>query len=210
MPLPTEQPPIIPDHDLLRCVGRGSYGEVWLARNVIGGFRAVKIVHRASFDSDRPYEREFGGLKKFEPVSRMHPGVVNILHVGQNLDGGYFYCIMEAADDLGLGQQIDPEKYQPRTLASELAKRGRLPADECAELGLALTNALGHLHSHGLVHRDIKPSNIIFINGAPKLADIGLVTHIGTKATFVGTECYIPPEGPGSPSADLYSLGQVL
>src|SRR5436305_1753077 len=110
MPIIPEQRPAIPDHDLLRRVGRGSYGEVWLARNVIGSFRAVKVVHRASFDSDRPYEREFGGLKKFEPVSRTHPGVVNILHVGQNPDGAYFYCIMEAADDLALGQQFDPEK----------------------------------------------------------------------------------------------------
>jgi hypothetical protein len=48
------------------------------------------------------------------------------------------------------------------------------------------------------------------VNGCPKLADIGLVTDLGEKATFVGTEGYIPPEGPGTASADLYSLGKVL
>jgi hypothetical protein len=77
-------------------------------------------------------------------------------------------------------------------------------------LGVALAAALGHLHSRGLVHRDIKPSNIIFVNGAPKFADIGLVTQIGSKATFVGTEGYLAPEGPGSPGADLYALGKLL
>jgi protein kinase-like protein/TIR domain-containing protein len=207
---PRTDKPAVPDHDLVRLVGRGSYGQVWLARNVMGSFRAIKVVYRAWFDSDRPYEREFGGLQKFEPVSRTHPGLVSILHMGRNAEAGYFYCVMEAADDLELGQAIDPGAYQPRTLASEAAKRGRLPLDECLDLGLALAAALGHLHAQGLVHRDIKPSNIIFVSGSPKLADIGLVTQIGSKATFVGTEGYLPPEGPGNPSADLYSLGKVL
>src|SRR2546422_3774175 len=196
--------PSVPDHELLRRVGRGSYGEVWLARNVMGSFRAIKVVYRDSFDSDRPYEREFGGLQKFEPVSRTHPGFVSLLHIGRNAAAGYFYCVMEVADDLASGQAIEPESYRPRTLASELAKRGRLPLEECVELGVAMAAALAHLHSKGLVHRDIKPSNVIFVNGAPKLADIGLVTQIGTRATFVGTEGYLPPEGPGSPGADLY------
>ena len=202
--------PVVPDHELLRQVGRGSYGEVWLARNVMGSFRAVKVVYRASFDSERPYEREFSGLQKFEPVSRTHPGLVSILHMGRNAQDGYFYCVMEVADDIARGQTIEPENYQARTLAREAAKRGRLPLAESLDLGMALAAALGHLHSHGLIHRDIKPSNIIFVNGIPKLADIGLVTQIGTKATFVGTEGYLPPEGPGSPGADLYSLGRVL
>jgi serine/threonine protein kinase len=64
-----------------------------------------------------------------------------------------------------------------------------------------------------LVHRDIKPSNIIFVKGAPKFADVGLVTSITapTPATaWLGTKGYIAPEGPGAPSADLYSLGIVL
>src|SRR5215470_11954094 len=122
--MPTEPSPKVPDHELLRRVGRGSYGEVWLARNVLGTFRAIKIVHRASFDSDRPYDREFSGLQKFEPLSRSHPGLVNILHVGRNNAEGYFYSVMEAADDQSTGQTMfSPENYRPRTLASELSGR---------------------------------------------------------------------------------------
>lgn len=207
---PDNQRPQVPDHELLTRVGRGSYGEVWLARNVMGSFRAIKVVYRASFDSDRPYEREFSGLQKFEPVSRTHPGFVALLHMGRNAEAGYFYCVMELADDVAAGPAIEPANYRPRTLAAELAHRGRLPLQECLDLGIALAAALGHLHSRGLVHRDIKPANIIFVNGVPKLADIGLVTQIGAQATFVGTDGYIPPEGPGSPGADLYSLGKLL
>src|SRR5205807_8994439 len=55
-----------------------------------------------------------------------------------------------------------------------------------------------------------KPSNIIFSHGQPKLADIGLIANQDATCSFVGTEGYLPPEGPGSPQADLYSLGKVL
>lgn len=204
------QPPAIPDHELLSRVGRGSYGEVWLARSVMGTFRAVKVIRRETFESDRPYEREFSGIQKFEPVSRSHPGLVSVLHIGRNRDAGYFYYVMEVADDLASGPAIDPARYTPRTLARVIAQRGRLAAEEGLPIALTLTGALSHLHLRGLIHRDIKPANIIFVEGAPKLADIGLVTDIGEKATCVGTEGYLPPEGPGSPPADLYSLGKVL
>ncbi len=201
--------PSVPDHEPLCRVGQGSYGEVWLARGVTGALRAIKIVHRRRFSSDRPYEREFNGILKFEPVSRTHPGLVSILHVGRNPTEGYFYYVMEVADDLVNGRVIEPGRYVPRTVGSIL-RQGALPLAECIRVGLVLSAALAHLHAANLVHRDIKPSNIIFVDGLPKLADIGLVTDIGEKSTFVGTEGYIPPEGPGSPAADLYSLGKVL
>src|SRR2546426_12417577 len=88
------EPPNIPDHQLIRLIGQGSYGEVWLAKNALGTFRAVKIVYRDTFQSDRPYNREFEGLKRFEPISRLHEGVVEILHLGRNDSKGYFYYIM--------------------------------------------------------------------------------------------------------------------
>ena len=75
---------------------------------------------------------------------------------------------------------------------------------------VSLSEALENLHRHGLIHRDIKPSNIIFVNGVPKLADIGLVTDMDVTISYVGTEGFIPPEGPNSPRADIYSLGKVL
>jgi serine/threonine protein kinase len=85
-----------------------------------------------------------------------------------------------------------------------------LPVAECLELGLTLNLGLAHLHKAGLIHRDIKPSNLIFVGGVPKLADIGLVIEVAEARSFVGTEGFIPPEGPNSPQSDLYSLGKVL
>src|ERR1041385_7957231 len=98
-PLQRKEAPEIPDHELIRQIGGGSYGEVWLARNVMGSYRAVKVVYRKTFESDRPYDREFSGIKKFEPISRSHEGFVDILQVGRNDQAGYFYYVMELADD---------------------------------------------------------------------------------------------------------------
>jgi len=207
---PPNELPQIPDHRPVRCIGRGAYGEVWLARSVMGAHRAVKIVWRKSFDTDRPFERELGGIQKFEPISRAHDGLVDILHVGRNDDGGYFFYVMELADDVQSGPQVDPDHYEAKTLQREIQERGRLPVHDCLRISLCLTNALGYLHGQGLVHRDIKPSNIIFVKGAPKLADIGLVCGAEGTQTSVGTEGYIAPEGSGTPQADLYSLGKVL
>ncbi len=200
----------IPDHELIRQIGGGSYGEVWLARSALGTYRAVKIVYRKHFSHDRPFEREFSGIQKYEPVSRAQPGLMDILQAGRNDQAGYFYYVMELADDVSSGQQIDPANYTPHTLSHERSKRGRLPFEECLNIGLTLTSALGHLHKNGLVHRDIKPSNIIFVNGVAELADIGLVTDIEEARSYVGTEGFIAPEGPGTPRADIYSLGKVL
>ena len=201
--------PEIPDHEMLRRIGKGSYGEVWLARSVTGSMRAIKVVNRRDFEHEKTFEREFEGIKIFEPISRTHPGLVNVLHVGRNMDEGFYYYVMELADDKLSGSEIIPDKYIPRTLTSEIGDRQRLSMDECGEWGATLADALHHIHQSGLTHRDIKPSNVIFVEGIPKIADIGLVAVAGQR-TFVGTEGFVPPEGPGDPKADIYSLGMVL
>ena len=225
-------PPPVPDHTLLHRIGSGAYGDVWLARTALGTLRAVKVVYRARFKDDRPYEREFNGILKYEPISRTHEGLVQVLHAGRDEARGCFYYVMELADaaeprvesqsELRVERHAPPSApsqlstqtplnfYSPRTLHSDLARQERLPPVEAAQFVLRLAGALGHLHAQGLVHRDIKPSNVIFVGGHPKLADIGLVTDVGSSQSFVGTEGFIPPEGPGTPQADLYGLGKLL
>ena len=228
-PAPAAEPgpiriPVVPDYDLLRRIGRGAYGEVWLARNqATGALRAAKIVWRHTFEDAKPFQREFAGIQRFERISREHPSQLALFHIGRNEAAGYFYYVMELADQaepgptmVGRDVPIAPRRarspsrlYQPHTLRADLEK-GRLSAAKALEIGLALSEALSHLHSNGLVHRDVKPSNVIFVNGRPKLADIGLVTDASDQCSIVGTEGYLPPEGPGTPQADIFALGKVL
>ena len=213
-PASDRPPPVFPDHEVLRLIGHGAYGEVWLARSMLGTLRAVKVVRRDAFENERPYERELRGITQFEPVSRAHEGLVDILQAGRAADGSCFYYVMELADDRtesGSGTRAGiEESYAPRTLASDLAAGRRPSPGECAETFRLLAEALQFLHSRGLVHRDIKPANIIFVQGQPKLADIGLVAPQDETRSWVGTDGYMPPEGPGTPAADLFSLGKVL
>ncbi len=202
--------PAIPDHEVLRKIGGGAYGEVWLARGVTGALRAVKVVWREDFEDARTFEREFEGILKFEPISRDHPALVNVLHVGRSPDGvSFYYYVMEVGDDMTSGQDINPIEYEPRTLRADNHQGSQWDTNDCIDVGLRLAEALDHLHERGLAHRDVKPSNVIFVNGRAKLADIGLVAVRGQR-TFVGTEGFVPPEGPGSAQADVYSLGKVL
>src|SRR6185503_935144 len=125
--VPAHPAPIIPNLRLLRCIGRGAYGEVWLARNEIAVYLAVKLVYRDSFTDRGPYEREYRGILHYTPLSRTHHGLVQILHVGRGQEAGFFYYVMELADCAVAGRDIDTDFYVPRTLAHELDTRGRLP-----------------------------------------------------------------------------------
>jgi hypothetical protein len=71
----------------------------------------VKIVYRDSFKDARPYEREFAGIRRFEPLSRANEGLVDILQVGRDDAEGWFYYVMELADhgEMQNARQAIPE-----------------------------------------------------------------------------------------------------
>src|SRR5436309_13520149 len=102
------QPPTISNYELLRCIGQGSYGDVWLARSVTGTLRALKIVYRDRFEDSRPFEREVEGIRRFDPISRKDDGLLDILHVGENEADGYFYYVMELGDDCSAHSLLTP------------------------------------------------------------------------------------------------------
>lgn len=202
-------PPDIRDHETLRLIGRGAFGEVWLARSVTGVLRAVKVVWREDYDKPESFEREFEALKMFEPISRRHEGLVPILQVGRNSQEGFYYYVMELADDVETGRKIDPDTYKPHTLGLQMKRETRVSADRCIDFGITIAEGLDYLHRNQLIHRDVKPSNLIFIDGKCRLADIGLVALLGQRS-FVGTEGFVAPEGPGTAASDIFSLGMVL
>jgi hypothetical protein len=223
----------IPNHDLLCRIGSSSHSEVWLARQqVLRTLRAVKIVRPHSIEAARHLEKEIAGVRCFEPVSREHEGLMDLLEVGACPDHSGFWYVMELADP---DNAPDPAKstgtapprassgswpgadrafaeYRPRTLATELARRGHFSPRETLEIGLGLADALAYLHSRHppLVHRDIKPENAIYAAGRLKLADPGLVSWSGEHVTWCGTSGYVAPEGPGKPPADVFNLGKTL
>lgn len=206
---PARNAPEIRDHETLRLIGRGAYGEVWMARSVTGALRAVKVVWREDYDQADSFEREFEAIKRYEPISRRHAGLVPILQVGRSDSHGFYYYVMELADDLASGRDIRPETYKAHTLGLEMRRDKRVSASRCLKIGSNVAEGLQYLHENKLIHRDVKPSNLIFIDGACRLADIGLVALLGQRS-FVGTEGFVAPEGPGSPESDIFSLGMVL
>src|SRR5262245_9780955 len=127
-------PPLIPDHTLLRPIGRGAYGEVWLARNVMGVFRAVKLIWRRQFEGERPYDREFAGIQRYEPVSRSSSGLVHVLHVGRNDAEGYFYYVMELADAAGENPKSEVRNPNPESFRG---KETRISNSEAEIAGAA-------------------------------------------------------------------------
>jgi CHASE2 domain-containing sensor protein len=219
-PLPgTQDLPEAPDYELFEpAFGEGAYGKVWLARNAIGQWQALKAVYLARFSQrTEPYEREFNGIRRYKPISDQHAGLLRVDFVSTKKAAGYFYYVMELGDGLTAGWEQNPATYIPRDLARMRAEtpNQRLPVRECVRIGCALAEALEFLHQEGLTHRDIKPQNIIFVNNNPKLADVGLVADIlapGKEHTYVGTPGYMPPppEAPGTVQADIYGLGMVL
>ncbi len=213
-----EPVPETPGYTLIHpAFGEGAYGKVWLARNKAGQWRALKVIYRAKFgDNPDPYEREFSGVQKYKPISDQHPGLLRVDFVSKKEDGCFYY-VMELGDSIQPGWETHPTTYKPRDLVSgrsQLLKK-RIPVKECVRIGITLCEALDFLHGQGMTHRDIKPQNIIFVNGQPKLADLGLITDIrpaDQERTLVGTPGYMPPspERPGTVAADIYALGMVL
>jgi hypothetical protein len=99
------------DYEVRNLIGRGAYGEVYLARTRAGKFCAVKVVYRVSFEEDRPYEREYQGIVKFEPISRLSDSQLQILWVGRRETGNR----PGAGGGKGRGSQAHHLRRQDRT-----------------------------------------------------------------------------------------------
>lgn len=203
--------PAIPDYRIVKCIGRGAFGTVWLAEEVLlpGVFRAVKVLNRARFERSDDAARELDGIRDYQTRASDGPYLVQIHRVGQfesETAGPFIYYAMEIADHAGSAQPTRPEDYRPLTLRALLASHGRIPPARCVTYARQLLEALDHLHAHGLNHRDVKPENLLFVRGALKLADMGLVSPDNDR--FCGTPDYIPPNS-RQPN-DLYAAGIVL
>ena len=190
--------------ELLNKCGSGSYGTVFLARNIISEKRiAIKILPQNSTLS----VKEINGIIQYQQICP-HSDLMQIYHLGKNDD--CIYYVMDAADNLN----CDEKDYLPDTLQNRINISGRIPPEKLRESAAQLLENLHLLHSRGLLHRDIKPGNILYINKVAKLGDVGLATaHAGNS--LVGSAGFLSPEVAAgvrsfSRQDDFYALGKTL
>ena len=196
---------------LLELCGGGAYGEVRLCEDISGCRMAVKIVSKSRLGG--VWERELQGVRNYRRITGDSPDLLRIFHVGE--DEECFYYTMEAADS------ADPERYVPDTLAHRL-QSGPLPPELLYPVLRGIFDGIKTIHEAGFAHRDIKPDNIIFVEGVPKLGDIGLVSSLSNSMTgLAGTLEFLPPEVRSSDAPDsgdrssrqrndLYAFGKVV
>ncbi len=194
-----------------RSLGRGSFGQVFLADDV--KFRpprpvALKLLH-PQFISD-PVVREEIAVEAGVLARFTHPYILRVLDFEVNPQ--LAYIVTEVADGGSLAQRLRPDPAQPPV---------PMPLPLVALYLEQIASALDEAHNLGLVHRDIKPQNILLDKtGRPMLADFGLAAALGSTSSSIlvetsssGTPLYMAPEqwaGQVGKTTDIYALGIVI
>src|SRR5262245_28170212 len=192
-----------PRYTVEHLLGRGGMASVYLARDErLGRQVALKIPTEALADDD-VFRARF--LRESRLAAKVvHPNVVRVYGASEDEQG--LFIVMEYVEG--------------ETLADELERLGRLPADDVLQLGIDVAAALEAAHRAGLVHRDVKPHNIMRAgDGRTMLGDFGVArsydsTVVPEHGTVRGPAADFAPEQAGgadvTAAADLYSLGVVI
>lgn len=184
-------------YELIRELGRGMFGEVWLARKKPSGIeRAIKILLQAA-DRDAG-QRELKSLELIKNLRHPYLLATEDFWVTNNR----LHIVMELAEGTLRG-----------LLKRHLAEgRPGIPVGELFRYMAEAAEGLDFLHAEKIVHRDVKPDNILILHGHAKVADFGLArsqTQVVESMSLAGTPAYMAPEiwgGEGGAASDLYSL----
>ncbi len=185
--------------ELVREVGRGSFGVVFEARDrQLGRMVAFKAV-RPGRESQVVFRQEVLQREAEAAAQLNHPNIVSLYDVGACESGPYL--IMEL--------------LRGETLRDRL-RRGRLPLQEALEIAIEVAWALDHAHGAGVIHRDLKPANVFLTSeGRVKLLDYGLAHVFGAGSRrAVGTPAYMAPEqwreGPQDTRTDVFGAAATF
>jgi serine/threonine protein kinase len=190
---------------LLRPLGQGSFGRVWLAEDLhLNRQVALKMIRftgprgetERCLEQLRAEARLLAGLR--------HPNLVPVLtwQEGQDAQGNRTAALVMPFIPGG-------------SLANRVRQEGPLPWPTAARYLADVADGLRAVHAAGLVHRDVKPANILWDSEADEalLTDFGLSTRLTEVMSAAGTPFYMPPEafeGLGSFAQDVYGLAASL
>ena len=217
---------IWPEWQIIKVLGRGSYGtvyEVCRADGIINSKSAVKVIQIPSNPAEVASLRS-EGMTEAETRTYLQDIVndfVNEIRLMESFKGNNNivsvedYKVIENQEEVQWTILIRMELLTPLT---EYMVHGKLPEREVVQLGIDICNALIRCEQLNVIHRDIKPENI-FINvfGDFKLGDFGIAKNLANRTSALsmkGTVSYMAPEvekgRPYDHRADIYSLGLVL
>ncbi|MEU9043042.1 MULTISPECIES: protein kinase [unclassified Kitasatospora] len=189
-------------HQLLRPLGEGGMGEVYLARSPGLRLLAVKVI-RPEFADDPQFQQRF--QQEVEAARR-----VTGFHTPPVVD----------AEPRGRRPWLATSYLPAPTLSEVITRFGVLGEAGARALGAGLAEALVAIHAAGVVHRDLKPGNVLIARDGPRVIDFGIsrafdAVHLTRTGTVCGTPGYIAPERIVSASvayaaADVFSLGCLL
>jgi serine/threonine protein kinase len=216
-------------YDILECLGRGSYAEVYLARDAAAGggspqlvvIKALNLFLQGSIDEELEHTLIENFRNEAVALDRVrHPNIINRLGHGTAIDMAgqtFHYLVLE---------------YLPGGDMAALCRSQPLTLDRALYYLDQICDGLAHAHEHDVIHRDIKPQNLLLTadREVVKIADFGVAKIEAGEGliTRVGTDVYAAPEhhplmqagvyGTGSltspvtqltPAADVYSLAKT-
>jgi serine/threonine-protein kinase len=188
---------------LIRPIGKGAMGEVWLARHeLLGRDVAVKILsQRLTNQADTAFSEFIDGARVATSVE--HPGLNKVYHA--DVADGTPYLVLEFLDGPNLQEVLE--------------RAGRLDLAAGRAMIEAMTGAVAELHNHDLAHRDLKPSNLVLTkDGRIVVTDFGLacirpaLVLRENSGIVAGTPAYMAPEmfdGVVSARTDVYAIGMT-